>query len=219
MDNDLVKKLKMQNGQRILIMNAPEGYIERVTPVPEEAHMDQQPSGEYDLVHLFVTGVDELNTQGPEAIKAIKQDGLLWISYPKKSSKIKTDLNRDSGWETINDAGFEGIALISIDGTWSAMRFRKAELVRGTSTRRDQRNRKTETTEPKDRVIEIPEYYQKVLDSKPDIKSFFEGLSYTHRKEYVRWITEAKREETRTNRIEKSLEKLAAGIKSPFMKP
>lgn len=219
MENDLVKKLKMQNGQRVLIMNAPDGYIERVTPLSNESQMDQQPSGEYDFVHLFVTSIEELNMLGPSAVKAIKQDGLLWISYPKKSSKIKTDLNRDSGWETIHEAGFEGIALISIDDTWSSMRFRPAGLVRSTSPRRELRTGKAEAAEPKERVVEVPDYYRDILDSKPDIKLFFEGLSYTHRKEYIRWITEAKREETRLSRIEKSLEKLAAGIKSPFMKP
>ncbi|WP_036746893.1 YdeI/OmpD-associated family protein [Paenibacillus sp. UNC451MF] len=219
MDNDLVKKLRMQSGQRVLIMNAPDGFIERVTPLPDQAKLDQQPSGEYDFVQLFITSVDELNALGPDAIKAVKQDGLLWISYPKKSSKIKTDLNRDSGWDIINEAGFEGIALISIDATWSAMRFRPADLVRSTSSRREHRSIKTESSEPRERIVEVPEYFQILLDGKPEVKSFFDGLSYTHRKEYVRWITEAKREETRSSRIEKSLEKLAAGIKSPFIKP
>ncbi|GAA4859225.1 YdeI/OmpD-associated family protein [Paenibacillus vulneris] len=219
MEADLVKKLKLQNAERILIMNAPDGYLERISPLPDDTSLDLQPSGEYDFVHLFASNVDELNALGPEAAKAVKQDGLFWISYPKKSSKIKTDLNRDSGWETIHGAGFEGIALISIDDTWSAMRFRPAELVQSTSPRREQRSRQTATTaKPKSRVLEIPEDFQAELESKPEIKAFFDGLSFTHRKEYVRWITDAKREETRVSRVQKSLEKLAAGIKSPFLK-
>lgn len=62
-------------------------------------------------------------------------------------------------------------------------------------------------TEP--RVIEIPADFQKALYKNKAAKAFFEKSSYSCRKEYVRWIEEAKREETRLTRIEKAIEKLA----------
>jgi hypothetical protein len=71
----------------------------------------------------------ELNRFAKKAINAIKHDGLLWICYPKGSSKMKSDLNRDVIWELLKQHGLLGVSLISIDEVWSAMRFRPAEKV------------------------------------------------------------------------------------------
>jgi len=60
------------------------------------------------------------------------------------------------------------------------------------------------------REVDIPEDVQSVLNENPEALAFFEKLAYTHRKEYIRWITDAKREETRLNRIETFVEKLLA---------
>jgi bifunctional DNA-binding transcriptional regulator/antitoxin component of YhaV-PrlF toxin-antitoxin module len=65
-----------------------------------------------------------------------------------------------------------------------------------------------------ERTLEVPSEFQKLL-KKEGLLPFFEKLSYTHRKEYCRWITEAKREETRLRRLEKSVEMLRKGIKTP----
>ena len=65
------------------------------------------------------------------------------------------------------------------------------------------------------RVVEIPADLGAVLDRDRAVRDFFDSLSYTHRKEYVRWIEEAKREETRTRRLEKSVELLREGVRTP----
>jgi uncharacterized protein YdeI (YjbR/CyaY-like superfamily) len=100
------------------------------------------------------------------------------------------------------------------------MRFRPAGLVKSSSPRRDPAARAAAVfgETGKERIVEVPEELQRRLKDKPEVQSFFDSLAYTHRKEYVRWITEAKREETRLSRLEKTMEKLSAGIKSPFMK-
>jgi hypothetical protein len=64
------------------------------------------------------------------------------------------------------------------------------------------------------RTVAVPGEFEKLL-KKEKVWGAFETLSYTHKKEYVRWITEAKREETRTNRLSKSVEMLRSGIKTP----
>ena len=65
------------------------------------------------------------------------------------------------------------------------------------------------------RVVEIPEDFSKRLDQNPDAKAYFEGLSYTHRKEYVRWITEAKKQETREKRLQKAIQMILEKVKHP----
>lgn len=68
------------------------------------------------------------------------------------------------------------------------------------------------------RTVEIPEQLQKAFAEIPDARTFFETLSYTNQKEYVVWITSAKREETRASRLERMIEKLLAGKKNPSEK-
>lgn len=66
-----------------------------------------------------------------------------------------------------------------------------------------------------ERIVTVPADFQQVMDEKPSVKAIFEALSYTCKKEYINWIVEAKRTDTRANRLVKSLEMIAAGIKSP----
>ena len=125
----LTQKLRMQPGQQVLIMNPPAGYADRLDPLPEGIDLHKDKAGKYDFVHLFAESVAELERDGPVALDSITYDGLLWISYPKGSSKIKTDISRDVGWDLVASAGLRPVTQISIDETWSALRFRPIELV------------------------------------------------------------------------------------------
>jgi hypothetical protein len=126
----LIKKLRLLPGQQAQVLNAPPGYIESLEELPEGIVLVEAPEeGSCDFVHLFVKDRAEFAAFGLVATRAIKYDGVLWISYPKGSSKVKTDLNRDSMWELLADIGWRPVTQISIDDTWSAMRFRPAERV------------------------------------------------------------------------------------------
>lgn len=127
--SSLVKKLQIKPGYRVLILHPPPGYLEQLGPLPEGAELAHEAKGTFDFVQVFVKNIDEMNRFAPKAIRAVKPDGLLWISYPKRSSKLKTDLSRDQGWDVITKAGLDGVTLVSIDPVWSAMRLRRAELV------------------------------------------------------------------------------------------
>jgi hypothetical protein len=125
----LAGKLRMQPGQRVLILNAPSGYVRQLEPLPEGIGLEQVPEGKYDFVHVFVTNGAELERFGPAALQSVTYDGLFWISYPKRSSKVKTDLSRDMGWDVVANAGLRPVTQVSIDETWSALRFRPVERV------------------------------------------------------------------------------------------
>ncbi|MCC6724803.1 MAG: DUF1905 domain-containing protein [Saprospiraceae bacterium] len=75
--------------------------------------------------------------------------------------------------------------------------------------------RVTVQEDAEERTITIPPDFQQLMDETPGIKAIFEGFSYTCKKEYVTWITEAKRPETRQNRLQKSVEMILAGKKEP----
>lgn len=129
MTGELQKKLRVQPDLRMLVLNAPEGYMETPGPLPEGAQVETGPDGPFDWGQAFVYDVAELRRLAPQARDAVTYDGLLWVSYPKKSSKIATDISRDVAWEVMKEFGLRPVFQISIDETWSALRFRPTEQV------------------------------------------------------------------------------------------
>lgn len=127
-DTPLVKKLAIKPHYSMLLLNAPEGYREQLGTLPEGVEVFTQGKGPFDVVHLFVQQKAELEDKAPAAIGAVKPDGLLWISYPKKTSKVSSDLSRDVMWQVVIKFGWQAVTQISIDDVWSALRFRPASL-------------------------------------------------------------------------------------------
>jgi hypothetical protein len=127
-DSPLAKKLLIKPGHRILITNAPVGFS--LGALPEGAEAKTSGDGAFDHVITFVYNKAEVDNLAPNAINMVKPGGFLWFAYPKQTSKIKTDIHRDVGWDAVRNAGWEGIALIAVDDTWSAMRYRPASEVK-----------------------------------------------------------------------------------------
>jgi hypothetical protein len=124
-DSPLSRKFGIKPAHKLLVVNAPEGYQEKLRPLPDGAEIHSTAEGSpFDFVLVFMQSKADVDIHSLHAIEALKPGGLIWFAYPKKSSGIKTDISRDEGWETVHKAGYQGIALISIDDTWSAMRFR-----------------------------------------------------------------------------------------------
>jgi hypothetical protein len=122
--NALAKKLRLRDVQRAPILNAPERYLETLGELPEGLEIAQEASGQFDFAHLFVKYRDELEQFVDQVLQAIEYDSILWISYPKGSSGVKTDLNRDKLSEALADNGIRPVTQVSIDEIRSAMRFR-----------------------------------------------------------------------------------------------
>ena len=125
----LARKLLIKPGHRVAIINAPPGYMAKLAPLPEGAQATEHPEGTFDVVQLFARDTAELNRLAPTALASLKPDGVLWISYPKRSSKIQTDLTRDAGWEMITQTGRENVTQVAINDVWSAGRFMPADRV------------------------------------------------------------------------------------------
>jgi hypothetical protein len=132
-NSNLLSKLKFRPEYQLLLINAPEDYLENMDGIAYKTEISQV-SGQLDMLHIFAYNKVDVDRFVPDAAKLLKYDGLLWMSYAKGTSKIKTDINRDKGWDTLRSLGFEGIALIAIDETWAAMRFRPKEKIKSTKT-------------------------------------------------------------------------------------
>ena len=84
-------------------------------------------------MQTFVRNKAEVDSSAEKAIAALKPGGLLWFSYPKKGSKVVTDITRDVGWDVLGSAGLRPVTQVAIDDTWSALRFRPIADVKSRS--------------------------------------------------------------------------------------
>ncbi len=126
-DTSLIKKLGIKPKYRVNILNAPEGYSEQIgtlLPVDVELLTTPTPAGNFDVVLQFVHNKAEVQKDTPLAIEMVKAGGRFWLLYPKQSSKVPTDINRDILWKIFPNSEWRPVTQISIDEIWSALRFR-----------------------------------------------------------------------------------------------
>lgn len=124
-DAALIRKLRVSAVQRALILNPPPGFLDRLHPLPDGAQLHtESDGGVYDYVQLFATTSADVDAHFPGLFANFAPDAIFWACYPKVSSGVQTDLTRDVGWRAIYRAGYGGVASISIDDVWSAIRFR-----------------------------------------------------------------------------------------------
>ena len=88
-ENPLIKKLQIKPGQRIIILNAPPDYLETLEPLPQGIEQTEKLSGSFDFIHFFAANTSELARYIPSVLSSLKENGILWISYPKKTGKIE----------------------------------------------------------------------------------------------------------------------------------
>lgn len=108
-ESPLLKKLGMKPDQKMLILNAPEGYTATLGTLPEGSEVKTDAGSDEnektsDFVQVFLYRKADLDRYAAIAMQVLKPRGLLWFSYSKKSSKVETDMTRDIGWERLKEA-------------------------------------------------------------------------------------------------------------------
>lgn len=120
---ELLKKMQIKPGKMGSFINLPE-TLDLTDQIPVEYLAGG--SENLDWIMAFVSNKDDIDRLADTLSEVIRGDSLIWICYPKQSSGIKTDINRDKGWEAIHALGLRGVRQISINETWSGLRFRFA---------------------------------------------------------------------------------------------
>ncbi len=121
----VAQKLLIKENYKVLILNEPEGYRAKLGKLPDNVMVITTPSAEaFDLIQVFVTSKRDLGAQLPKLKPLLLTNGLLWVTYPKGTAKIKADINRDSIWKYASTLGLQAVAIVAIDETWSAMRLK-----------------------------------------------------------------------------------------------
>jgi len=209
------QKLKIKENFILLTINAPADFKKDIGELPKGVKISAD-SKNYNQVHWFVMNKAQMDKELTKVLKLIKDEVTLWIYYPKGTSKLQADLTRDKGWDNLlkhDELGW--ISLISFDDTWSTF---GARLKTEADKKREEKPRERpifDYVDPKTKSVRLPDDLAIALKKNKKQEDFFNTLSFTNKKEYVEWIITAKREETRTERVNGTMERLARQWKNP----
>ena len=134
----LFKKLNFKEHQQIVVLNAPQSFQDELNAMKSAAQIviEIEKAKTIEFVICFMTTQKEIESFISAVDKKIIGDAVIWLCYPKTSSKnYKCDFNRDTGWAILGDFGLEGVRQVAIDEDWSALRFRKVEYIRNITRR------------------------------------------------------------------------------------
>jgi len=126
----VAKKLGIKSGMHALVLGAPSGYRKLLEPLPEGVIISDEVCGAQQFVQLFATRKADIKKSAPKLLKNAAPGALVWITYPKKTSGVQSDLSREEVWDGMAATGWRPVSQIAIDEVWSALRFRPAEDVK-----------------------------------------------------------------------------------------
>jgi hypothetical protein len=119
----VVQKLGIKPGFCIFVAGAPAAYHDIVGKLPAQVRLVTRPTGAVDMVHVFTTEARALGGKLRAYREAIKPDGMVWVSWPKKSSGVPTDLTDNVVRETALPLGLVDVRVCAIDDIWSGLKF------------------------------------------------------------------------------------------------
>ena len=126
----LLKKLNHKE-QAIYCLNAPPSFLNALAQSGATVYDHIKTAKEIEFVLAFVTAQKEIDNLVPELVPKLNGDAVLWMCYPKGSSKkFKCDFNRDTGWAVLGAYNLEGVRMVAIDEDWSALRFRNVAYIK-----------------------------------------------------------------------------------------
>ncbi len=119
----LIRKLGIVAGMKMHVWNEPDAYRSWLDPIPVDAVFEQAPNGDTDLVHLFVDRKVDLAMRLAELRTTLKSTAAIWVSWPKKASKVPTDVTEDTIREVALPLGFVDIKVCAVSEVWSGLKL------------------------------------------------------------------------------------------------
>lgn len=119
----LIKKLGIKEEQQVVVIGAPAEYEEWLAPVPESVQFSSKISAKTSLVHLFVSERKTLKSKLESFRKTLKSDAVVWVSWPKKASKLPTDITEDTIRAEALPLGFVDIKVCAVSDVWSGLKL------------------------------------------------------------------------------------------------
>ncbi|MEK7266341.1 MAG: DUF3052 domain-containing protein [Pseudomonadota bacterium] len=119
----LWKKLGYKPGVTAYIFNAPKDYASLTAPLPEGVVFRKTPGKNLDLAHIFVAKRQRLESMLPKLLEAIAPAGMIWVSWPKKSSGVQSDMTEGAIRDIALPLGLVDIKVCAVDETWSGLKL------------------------------------------------------------------------------------------------
>ena len=119
----LAKKLGYKPGFRVFVENEPDDYRELLDPLPDDVTFVAKLEDDLDLVHLFTDSAKELAAALKRYIKKIKANGTIWVSWPKKASKVPTDITEDVVRKLALATVLVDVKVCAVDEVWSGLKL------------------------------------------------------------------------------------------------
>lgn len=119
----LAKKLGIVGGSKVLAVGAPKDYASLLAPMPKDVEFAKRASATIDVVHVFSTKKEELRGLLVDYRKTLKPTAAVWVSWPKKSAKVPTDITEDTIREVALPLGFVDIKVCAVTEVWSGLKL------------------------------------------------------------------------------------------------
>ena len=119
----LVQKLGIKGGMKGAVVGAPADYRRLVTGLPADVSLVERGDATLDFIHVFVTERRVLEREIPRVKKLMKPEGMIWVSWPKRASKVQTDVTEDVVRELALRAGLVDVKVCAIDEVWSGLKL------------------------------------------------------------------------------------------------
>jgi|SRR5947209_9350914 len=119
----LAKKLGIKEGFVLRLVNQPAYYFELLTGLPQNVTVTEDADKKKDIIHFFTTDAKELFTQLPLLKDDLKQAGMIWVSWPKKASKVRTDVTEDLVRNFALRTGLVDVKVCAVDEVWSGLKL------------------------------------------------------------------------------------------------
>ncbi len=118
----LAKKLGIKPGMRVAFLGAPEGYADALD-LPEGVRVFKRVAKDMDLIQVFTTSRAELERRWDALAAAIWPAGVLWVSWPKRASKVPTDMTEDVVRDVALPRDFVDVKVCAVDDVWSGLKL------------------------------------------------------------------------------------------------
>jgi len=119
----LAKKLGIKAGATVFLSNPPANYAKLVAPLPGGVSMARRVTMATDLIHFFFTSRTALERGLKSALKSMRRDAAVWVSWPKKSSGVSSDITEDTIRAVALPMGLVDIKVCAVDETWSGLKL------------------------------------------------------------------------------------------------
>src|SRR6266576_613402 len=119
----LSQKLGIKPGTNVFVINGPENYRKLLGKLPEGARLSDRVTTEADFVHFFTRRRSELRKQLPRLRAKLSDTGTLWVSWPKKTARVRTDMTEDVIRDVALPLGLVDTKVCAVDETWSGLKL------------------------------------------------------------------------------------------------